>query len=364
MKSENEVAGIVDTAPAALNTLNELAAALGDDANFSATITAQIGAKLDSAEAISLIDSAYVQARTTAGTDSAATISLIGATVDSAYVQARQTSGGGSSIDSAATIALIDSSYVQVRQTPGIIQIDSSLTTGDSSQIIDQFPIGTHRTTKYIAQLSSPEVIGYTNWPAMTQQQIILGNETGITNAMGTGDEFGRGMAIGTNQLLVGSTRNDYSTDNSGVVVYYTRDSANGTWSYTDFVQPSSPAASDFFGQCIAPDSNFDTIAVTGHSEGLYIMDRAPNDWRGGVQRAFLKANSITANDDEFGKSVSISDLAQLYDILMEMCKEKYPADIYIYRAERIFCIGQIYESKKDWRSALAICIRCGEYAG
>ena len=326
-----EVAGIVDTAPAALNTLNELAAALGDDANFSATITAQIGAKLDSAEAISLIDSAYVQARTTAGTDSAATISLIGATVDSAYVQARQTSGGGSSIDSAATIALIDSSYVQarvtasggndsattialidssyvqVRQTPGIIQIDSSLTTGDSSQIIDQFPIGTHRTTKYIAQLSSPEVIGYTNWPAMTQQQIILGNETGITNAMGTGDEFGRGMAIGTNQLLVGSTRNDYSTDNSGVVVYYTRDSANGTWSYTDFVQPSSPAASDFFGQCIAPDSNFDTIAVTGHSEGLYIMDRAPNDWRGGVQRAFLKANSITANDDEFGKSVSIS---------------------------------------------------------
>src|SRR5210317_1297279 len=34
---DSEVAGIVDTAPEALNTLNELAAALGDDANFATT---------------------------------------------------------------------------------------------------------------------------------------------------------------------------------------------------------------------------------------------------------------------------------------------------------------------------------------
>ena len=109
-----EVAGIVDTAPAALNTLNELAAALGDDANFSTTITNSIGTKLTSAQTTALIDSAYVQARQTSGgggsIDSAATIAL----VDSAYVQARQTSGGGN--DSATTIALIDSDYVQSRQ--------------------------------------------------------------------------------------------------------------------------------------------------------------------------------------------------------------------------------------------------------
>src|SRR5210317_2410061 len=39
---DTEVAGLVDSAPAALNTLNELAAALGDDANFSTTITNSI----------------------------------------------------------------------------------------------------------------------------------------------------------------------------------------------------------------------------------------------------------------------------------------------------------------------------------
>ena len=40
------VAALVDSAPAALDTLNELAAALGDDANFVTTITTSIGEKV------------------------------------------------------------------------------------------------------------------------------------------------------------------------------------------------------------------------------------------------------------------------------------------------------------------------------
>ena len=39
------VANIVDSSPAALNTLNELADALGDDANFSTTVTNSIATK-------------------------------------------------------------------------------------------------------------------------------------------------------------------------------------------------------------------------------------------------------------------------------------------------------------------------------
>jgi len=41
------VAGIVDSAPGTLDTLNELAAALGDDANFAATTATAIGNKSD-----------------------------------------------------------------------------------------------------------------------------------------------------------------------------------------------------------------------------------------------------------------------------------------------------------------------------
>ena len=40
------VAGLVDSAPAALDTLNELAAALGDDANFATTVATDIGTKV------------------------------------------------------------------------------------------------------------------------------------------------------------------------------------------------------------------------------------------------------------------------------------------------------------------------------
>ena len=45
-----QIANLVDTAPATLDTLNELAAALGDDANFSTTITNSIATKLATAD--------------------------------------------------------------------------------------------------------------------------------------------------------------------------------------------------------------------------------------------------------------------------------------------------------------------------
>lgn len=41
----NQIAALVDTAPGTLDTLNELAAALGDDPNFAATLQAQIAAR-------------------------------------------------------------------------------------------------------------------------------------------------------------------------------------------------------------------------------------------------------------------------------------------------------------------------------
>jgi hypothetical protein len=66
------VANVIDTAPAALNTLNELAAALNDDASFSTTITTSIGTKLNSsavsAFGLTLVDDAdSATARTTLG---------------------------------------------------------------------------------------------------------------------------------------------------------------------------------------------------------------------------------------------------------------------------------------------------------
>ena len=44
--ADTEIAALVDSSPAAMNTLNELAAALGDDENFSTTVTNSIATKL------------------------------------------------------------------------------------------------------------------------------------------------------------------------------------------------------------------------------------------------------------------------------------------------------------------------------
>jgi len=49
-----EVSALVDSAPSTLDTLNELAAALGDDPNFATTITNLISAKLDAGTASTL----------------------------------------------------------------------------------------------------------------------------------------------------------------------------------------------------------------------------------------------------------------------------------------------------------------------
>lgn len=48
------VAAVVDTAPTALNTLNELAAALGDDASFATNVTNLISARIATADAVAL----------------------------------------------------------------------------------------------------------------------------------------------------------------------------------------------------------------------------------------------------------------------------------------------------------------------
>jgi len=50
---DTQISNIIDGAPTALNTLNELAAALNDDASFAAGVTTTLGNKLDSSTAAS-----------------------------------------------------------------------------------------------------------------------------------------------------------------------------------------------------------------------------------------------------------------------------------------------------------------------
>jgi len=84
--ADTAVANAIDAAPAALDTLNELAAALGDDPNFSATISTSLGEKLVKASNLSDLASASA-ARTNLGLGSMATqaanaVAITGGTID------------------------------------------------------------------------------------------------------------------------------------------------------------------------------------------------------------------------------------------------------------------------------------------
>ena len=80
------VAALVDAAPGTLDTLNELASAIGDDPNFAATLTASVGLKM--AKASNLSDVADVPtARSNLGllsmaTQAANAVAITGGTID------------------------------------------------------------------------------------------------------------------------------------------------------------------------------------------------------------------------------------------------------------------------------------------
>ena len=81
---DNSISGLVDNAPDALNTLNELSAALNDDSNFATTVTNALAAKADSADLATVATSGDYDDLSNKPTinDSTITIQKNGSTVD------------------------------------------------------------------------------------------------------------------------------------------------------------------------------------------------------------------------------------------------------------------------------------------
>jgi hypothetical protein len=121
----SQVNALLTGAPAALNTLDELAAALGDDANFAATVTTNLGLKVDSLTPISQKTASYTLSSLTErddliemGSASAITLSIptdatlnypIGTSIDILQTGAGQ-----------VTIAAVTPGTTTVNATPGL----------------------------------------------------------------------------------------------------------------------------------------------------------------------------------------------------------------------------------------------------
>jgi hypothetical protein len=94
------VAALVNSSPAALDTLDELAAALGDDANFAATVATLLALKANIANVYSKTDSdlRYVQGPQAPADDSVTTQKLRDGAVTSAKLGANLTLSGTTTV--------------------------------------------------------------------------------------------------------------------------------------------------------------------------------------------------------------------------------------------------------------------------
>lgn len=135
---DSAVNGVIDGAPGALDTLNELAAALNDDSNAFNTLNNLIATKLTAADFDIRFDSALGTKTTDNVTEGSTNLyytdTRVSTLIDSDYIIARQSPGTDSAQVEAIAAALIDSDYVAARQAAGTLKLgnvtDGALTDG------------------------------------------------------------------------------------------------------------------------------------------------------------------------------------------------------------------------------------------
>jgi len=159
-----EVASLVDSAPGALNTLNELAAALGDDANYATTTTNAIATKL----------------------------ALAGGTMSGAIAM------GSNNITGAGTVgaSVVDIDSVATMDTATVTSLGTTI--GD----IDTWAKASYRSAKYVISIKD-----VTNSEYQSSEVLIV--HDGTTSYL---TEYGQ-LHTGTNPLVT------FTTDISGANV-------------------------------------------------------------------------------------------------------------------------------------------------
>jgi hypothetical protein len=218
--ADDAVADLVDAAPEMLNTLNELAAALGDNADFIGTVNAAIGEKVAKAGdtmtgALTLsgaptsnlhaatkayVDSAESDAISTAAADATSKADAAQAAAISAASADATTKANNAKSGAEATAAADATSKANAAQAAAIAHADA-LTTSDVAEGTAQY------FTDARAKTSAAELLTGATLSNIT----ITGNGSGLTITA----ENGVAQST-TNDLTEGST-NKYFTDQRAI---------------------------------------------------------------------------------------------------------------------------------------------------
>ena len=187
---DTQVAGIVDSAPATLDTLNELAAALGDDPNFATTTATNIGTKVSKSGDTMTGNLDITGTLTSDGltVDGNAKLSATSPTLrftetDQTDLHTRMTAGGGSI-------------YIQTENDAETVRKDRfriQHSTGDISFYED-----TGTTAKFFWDASAESLgIGTISPSNLLELDAGSGTNAGMTIRMGTGNSGANDSFIG-----------------------------------------------------------------------------------------------------------------------------------------------------------------------
>jgi hypothetical protein len=210
-----EVAGVVDSAPGTLDTLNELAAALGDDPNFATTVTSNIAAKLP-----------------LAGGTMTGNIVMAGAET----VDGRDLSVDGAKLDGIETGATADQNASEVpydNSTSGLTATDVQAAIDELDNTLDNAGSGTNSLVFWSRSGTTVTTIASGDDVSITGDALVSGNVgvgtasplassgfTGLTTSGSTGGILWFAKAGAQKGYIYGQD-NDVtlaSTDSSGVI--------------------------------------------------------------------------------------------------------------------------------------------------